>query len=62
MSAEYSNIRAIAAVHPSLNVENFYGGTEVKLVQGVKCPVYFYSCSNDQPGTKKGGEYVKMLK
>lgn len=26
MSADYNNIRAIAAVHPSLNVENFYGG------------------------------------
>jgi dienelactone hydrolase len=32
MSADYNNIRAIAGVHPSLNVENFYGGNEVKLV------------------------------
>lgn len=61
MSAEYGNIAAIAAIHPSLNVENFYGSNEVKLVQSVKCPAYFYACSNDQPGTKKDGEYVKML-
>jgi hypothetical protein len=61
MSADYNNIKAIAAVHPSLNVENFYGGTEIKLVQSVKCPVYFYACSNDQPGTKTNGEYVKIL-
>lgn len=61
LSADYNNIRAIAGVHPSLNVENFYGGNEVKLVESVKCPVFFYSTSNDQPGTKKGGEYVKIL-
>jgi hypothetical protein len=27
----------------------------------VRCPAFFYACSNDQPGTKKGGEYVKLL-
>ena len=61
MSADYNNIRAIAAVHPSLNIENFYGGNEVKLVEAVKSPAFFYPCSNDQPGLKKGGEYVQIL-
>lgn len=61
MSAEYNNIRAIAGIHPSLNVENFYGGNEVKLVEAVKCPAFLYACANDQPGIKKGGEYIKIL-
>lgn len=61
VSADFGNIKAIAGIHPSLNVENFYGGKEIDLVQSVKCPAFLYSCSNDQPGTKKGGEYVKIL-
>lgn len=61
LSAEFGNMRAIAAVHPSLNIENFYGSNETKLVEAVKCPAYFYSTSNDQPGTKKGGQYVKII-
>lgn len=61
MSADYNNIKAIAAIHPSLNVEGIYGGTEASLVEAVRCPVFFYSCSNDQPGTKKGGEYLSIL-
>lgn len=30
-------------------------------MESVRCPAFFYACSNDQPGTKKGGEYVKIL-
>jgi dienelactone hydrolase len=61
MSADYNNIKAIASIHPSFIVEKYYGGSELSLVNACKCPTFFYSCSNDEIGTKKGGEYVKIL-
>ncbi len=61
MAAEYKDIKAIAAVHPSLNVEGFYGSNETTLVSSIQCPAYFYPCIDDQPATKTGGEYVKIL-
>jgi dienelactone hydrolase len=61
MSADYDNILAIAGPHPSLQVEGFYGGTEVKLIENTKCPAFFYVGGNDHANTKKGGELVNIL-
>lgn len=61
MSADYDNILAIASPHPSLQVEGFYGGTEAKLVENVKCPAFLYVGGNDHANTKKGGEVANIL-
>lgn len=61
MSAEYENIVAIVAAHPSFQVEGFFGGTDESLVTNVRSPAWLFVGGNDNPNLKPNGTLTNIL-
>lgn len=61
MSTEFDNIIAIGGMHPSLGVEQMFGGDINKLAEQIKSPCFFYPAGNDPENIKPNGEVVKIL-
>lgn len=61
MAATHDSFIAIAGPHPSLGVEKMFGGDDVKLSDGIRCPAFFLPAKNDPPNVKPHGEIVELL-
>ena len=61
MSPKYDSFIAIAGPHPSLGLEQIFGGSVNKLTEEIRCPAFFLPAQNDPPNVKPGGELVKLL-
>lgn len=61
MAATHDEFIAIAGPHPSLGVEQMFGGNEVKLASEIRCPAFFLPAKNDPPNVKASGEIVELL-
>ena len=60
-ACECNQIICIAGCHPSLGVEEMFGGNVMDLAKKIQCPVYFMPAENDPDYLKKNGEMVKIL-
>ena len=61
MAGECKQILAIGGMHPSLGIEQMFGGSQVELTKGVLCPVWLAPAGNDPVNVKEGGQVVKIL-
>jgi hypothetical protein len=52
MAGECKEILAIGGMHPSLGVEQMFGGTEEELTKGLGCPAFLYPAGNDPDNIK----------
>lgn len=49
-------------MHPSLGVEEIFGGDINELTQSLKCPAHLFPAQNDPDNVKPNGEVVNILK
>ena len=62
LAAKHEEFICIAGMHPSMGVEDIFGGNQLELTKSIKCPAFFYPAQNDPPNVKEGGELVEALK
>jgi hypothetical protein len=48
-------------MHPSLGIEQMFGGDPIKLTEQIKSPAYFFPAGNDPDNIKPEGELTKLL-
>jgi hypothetical protein len=61
MAIEFDNIIAIGGMHPSLGLEQIFGGDPAKLSEQIKSPAFFFPAGNDPADVKPEGAITKIL-
>jgi hypothetical protein len=52
MACKYSGFKAIMGPHPSLMVEQIFGGKEEDLTEKIQCPAFLLPAGNDPSNVK----------
>ena len=61
LATQFDSIIAIGGMHPSLGLEQVFGGDVNELTKKVKSPAYLFPAGNDPENIKPNGEVVKIL-
>jgi dienelactone hydrolase len=61
LATQFGSIIAIGGMHPSLGLEQVFGGDVNELTKKVQSPAYFFPAGNDPENIKPNGEVVKIL-
>ena len=58
---KHSQVQATVAMHPSMRMQGFHGGTSREVYEAIRCPVMCLTAGDDPQDLKPGGELSEVL-